>query len=112
MKQEPADKFIGGELQCFDRVVVSPVPVCKTDLIIIYGLYPVVGYGNTMGIAAKILKDLFRTSKGTFGIGKPFDLEKRLNKAVELPFGFMFYGQFIIQICFFKQSKIPFLKLF
>ncbi len=81
---------MGGDLQCFDRVVVCSVPVFKTNLVIIYGLYPVIGYGNTMSIAAKVLKDLLRASKGTFGVGNPFDFKKRSDKVVESLFAAVF----------------------
>ena len=117
MKQKPADKFIGSDLQYFDRVVVSPVSVFKTDLIIIDGFYPVVGYGDSMSITAKILKDLLRPCKWTFGIGEPLDHKKRSNKIVKRFWLVVFcqltrQRQFIVQMGFRKLPKILFLKLF
>ena len=91
MKQEPADKFMGRDHQCFNRIVFRSVSVLKANLTIINRFDSVVRYGNTMRISAKILKDLFGTGKGTFGIGQPFDHKKRPDKAIKLLFASVFF---------------------
>ena len=89
MKQKSTDKFRGRDDHFFGCVVIGSVSVFKTDLIVIYRFYPIIRYGNTMRIAAKIFKDLLRAGKWSLGVDEPFDTKKKSDKTAERRFVFV-----------------------
>ena len=74
VEKEAPDELISSKSQCFDFIIILPVPVGKGDRTIINGDDTVVGYGHPVGIAAQILKHLLRTGKRTFCVGNPGSL--------------------------------------
>ena len=74
MEQEAADELLGimhHDLLAVMMPVILPV---EGHLAVLGVNQPVVGDGDTMGIAAKILQHLFGAAEGPFGINHPLDI--------------------------------------
>jgi hypothetical protein len=85
MQQEAADKFGGGECHGLDTIALTPVAVGEADPALTHVEEPVVRDGDAMRIAADIVQDVSRASKGRLGIDDPLfgiELIAKLDKAL------------------------------
>jgi len=71
MKQKSADELISIKGYFLDFIVFLPILAGKSNPAVINGDDPVVRYGNTVSVAAKILKYLLGTCKRALCIGDP-----------------------------------------
>ena len=79
MKQKSANKLIGSKGHFSNFIVFLTIPVGKSDPAVINGDDPIVGYGNPVSVAAKILKYLLGTCKRALCIGDPSFFGNRVN---------------------------------
>ena len=68
MKEEAAYELAGVERHLLDLISVASVLIGKNNLAVFNRFYPFVGYGNAMGVAAKVAKHLFGPCKGGLGV--------------------------------------------
>jgi hypothetical protein len=85
MQQEAADTFVGVEPQGLDTIALTPVAVGDADPAVTHVEEPVVRDGDAMRIAADIVQDVRRASKGCLGVDDPLfgiELIVKLGKAL------------------------------
>jgi len=71
VKQEAADKFLGGESHGFEPIFVFSIPVSEGDLTVFHAEDAVVGDSYSVGVAAQVIEDLLWGSEGFFRIDDP-----------------------------------------
>ena len=77
MEQEAANEVVGLQGHDFLPVVMAIIFPAKTDPAVVNTKQAVVGNGDTMGVAAQVVEDLFGTAEGRFGVNHPLGLAKR-----------------------------------
>src|ERR1700686_823437 len=73
MDQEAADELVSRESHGLLTVVIAIILPSKADLAVVHGNQAIVGDGDTVGIAADIIENLFRASKRPLGKDHPCD---------------------------------------
>ena len=71
VKQEAADELLGVERLGFEPILIPSVPVSESDLTVFRAEDAVVGDSYPVGVAAQVIEDLLRGSKGFFRIDDP-----------------------------------------
>lgn len=74
MAQEPADKLPAFYLDVFLFIAIVSVEISKAYMRIAYSLYPVIAYGNFVGVPPEIFQYGFRTFERFFAIDNPVDV--------------------------------------
>jgi hypothetical protein len=77
MKQEPADELLGGEGHRAKTVPISVVFPAEADLAVVDREQAIVGYGDSMCVAADLVQDLLRPGEWWFGVNDPFGGSER-----------------------------------
>lgn len=87
VKQKPTHELIRGKGHDSRLVAAGIVPPTKRDVAAIEGNEPVVGDGDTVGVAPEVTDDLLRTAEGGLGIDDPV-LTKQCSKKCREALGF------------------------
>jgi hypothetical protein len=71
VKQESPNELVSGDRHRSHLVAASVVAPTERDVVAIERDEPVIGDGDTVGIAAEVADDLLRPAEGGFGINNP-----------------------------------------
>jgi len=80
MHKEAAYELRGIKIHRLSFISIASVLIGKNNPALMYRFDPLVGYGYAVGITAKIVKYLLRSSKGALGVDDPFLLFNCLHK--------------------------------
>ena len=69
--QEPSDKLSAFYLGVFLFIAIVAVEISKANMRVGYSLYPVIAYGNFVGISPEIFQYGFRPFERLFAIDNP-----------------------------------------
>ncbi len=104
MQQEPTEELIGADGHFLFLVAVCVVLPSEGDPIVLKRQQPVVGNGNAVRVARKIMQYVFRPAEGRLGIHDPILAEKlpeKLRKRARLVQGF----QRAVELSFFLRNR-------
>jgi hypothetical protein len=71
VEEEPAKKLESVETHRSLSVLVRVVLVAESDLAVVEGEKPLVGDGDTVGVAGEVLEHLLRPAEGGLGVDHP-----------------------------------------
>jgi hypothetical protein len=83
VKQEPSDEFVSRDSHRSHLVATGIVPPTEGHAVAIKGDEPVIGKGNTVGIAAEVADDLLRAAESGLGINNPILTKQRSKETGE-----------------------------
>lgn len=72
--KEAADELVGFESHGSNAIVFFAVLPLEGNLAVLKRHQAVIGNGDTVGVAAEVVEDLNRSTKGRFGVDDPFVL--------------------------------------
>ena len=81
VKKEPADELLGVYGYLFTLVAISTISIPEADQAIFNFHYSMVGDGDTMSVAAKIVQHLLGTVERRFGVNNPVFLPELADQA-------------------------------
>ena len=84
MAQKPTDKLSAFYLGVFLFVAIVSVEISKPYMRVGYFLYPVIAYGNFVGISPEIFQYGFRTFERLFAIDNPVGVVQLVLQPVPL----------------------------
>jgi hypothetical protein len=85
MEQEPADELLGGYGHLFALVAISTISIPEADQAIFDFYDAMIGDGNTMSVAAKVVKHLLGTVERRLRVNNPIllpDLADQVGKSL------------------------------
>ena len=71
VEQKPAQEFLRGDGHGSLFVTASVIPPTEPDVVVIEGNEPMVGDGDSVGIAPEVADHLLGSTEGWFGINNP-----------------------------------------
>ena len=99
MQQEAPQELVGGHGHQLVPLLVFIVLIGEGDLPVLEFFQPVVGDGDTMGIAAQVIEDSVRAAEWRLGVDHPFPVMERRQIAGET-FGIRQFLQFAVELQF------------
>lgn len=83
MEEEAADELVDFEGAMFECAAVISIAIRESDLLLVDSGDAVVGDGDTMGIAAEVIEELFRRTERPFRVDIPGFVPQGLDELVE-----------------------------